>query len=150
MSICGPMMWCPILFRFRCTVICLFPVYGVPIYLESVCVSAGERPHPCPDCGKPFRVRSDMKRHRQTHMRDGTVSTSGVAQAPSTHVTQAATPQSPSPTVTAQVLIRGDTSAPDSSVLHILYLFVAVLLWFCHFFLFFSVVIIVLVFFFVS
>lgn len=27
----------------------------------------GEKPHPCDVCGKPFRVRSDMKRHRNTH-----------------------------------------------------------------------------------
>ncbi|CAG2063471.1 unnamed protein product, partial [Timema podura] len=30
----------------------------------------GEKPHPCPVCGKPFRVRSDMKRHLNTHQRD--------------------------------------------------------------------------------
>lgn len=30
----------------------------------------GEKPHPCEICGKPFRVRSDMKRHLNTHTRD--------------------------------------------------------------------------------
>lgn len=29
----------------------------------------GEKPHPCELCGKRFRVRSDMKRHYQTHNR---------------------------------------------------------------------------------
>lgn len=29
----------------------------------------GEKPHPCEVCGKPFRVRSDMKRHLNTHSR---------------------------------------------------------------------------------
>lgn len=27
----------------------------------------GEKPHECSICGKPFRVRSDMKRHQKTH-----------------------------------------------------------------------------------
>lgn len=27
----------------------------------------GEKPHMCEVCGKPFRVRSDMKRHMKTH-----------------------------------------------------------------------------------
>ena len=31
---------------------------------------SGEKPHPCEVCGKPFRVRSDMKRHLNTHNRD--------------------------------------------------------------------------------
>lgn len=31
----------------------------------------GEKPHPCPVCFKPFRMRSDMKRHMQMHARDG-------------------------------------------------------------------------------
>lgn len=30
-------------------------------------MQTGEKPHPCDVCGKPFRVRSDMKRHRNTH-----------------------------------------------------------------------------------
>lgn len=29
----------------------------------------GEKPHSCEVCGKPFRVRSDMKRHLKTHGR---------------------------------------------------------------------------------
>lgn len=33
--------------------------------------SLGEKPHPCPVCFKPFRMRSDMKRHMQMHARDG-------------------------------------------------------------------------------
>lgn len=32
---------------------------------------SGEKPHPCPVCFKPFRMRSDMKRHMQMHARDG-------------------------------------------------------------------------------
>ena len=32
---------------------------------------SGEKPHPCPVCLKPFRMRSDMKRHMQMHARDG-------------------------------------------------------------------------------
>lgn len=32
-------------------------------------VITGEKPHPCEVCGKPFRVRSDMKRHLNTHSR---------------------------------------------------------------------------------
>lgn len=33
------------------------------------CELTGEKPHPCEVCGKPFRVRSDMKRHLITHSR---------------------------------------------------------------------------------
>ena len=36
-----------------------------------VLVNLGEKPHPCPVCFKPFRMRSDMKRHMQMHARDG-------------------------------------------------------------------------------
>lgn len=32
-------------------------------------VISGEKPHTCEICGKPFRVRSDMKRHLKTHGR---------------------------------------------------------------------------------
>ena len=35
------------------------------------CFFEGEKPHPCPVCFKPFRMRSDMKRHMQMHARDG-------------------------------------------------------------------------------
>lgn len=62
----------------------------------------GERPHPCPDCGKPFRVRSDMKRHRQTHMREQANANNTVGTPASTAVTQVGT-QSPSPAPHAQV-----------------------------------------------
>ncbi|KAG7158579.1 Zinc finger and SCAN domain-containing protein 12-like, partial [Homarus americanus] len=70
----------------------------------------GERPHPCPDCGKPFRVRSDMKRHRQTHMRDAAGSGSGVGTPASGHVNQGGT-QSPSP---AAQVVPGTISQANS------------------------------------
>lgn len=41
----------------------------VPSLTSRHCVP-GEKPHPCDVCGKPFRVRSDMKRHMQTHNRE--------------------------------------------------------------------------------
>lgn len=38
----------------------------------------GERPFPCTECGKPFRVRSDMKRHLNTHYKHRNANTSNV------------------------------------------------------------------------
>lgn len=35
-----------------------------------ILIFLGEKPHPCEVCGKPFRVRSDMKRHMITHSKE--------------------------------------------------------------------------------
>lgn len=34
-------------------------------------IFVGEKPHQCEVCGKPFRVRSDMRRHERTHTKRG-------------------------------------------------------------------------------
>lgn len=47
-----------------------FSVFWSLLMLLLFIYFLGEKPHSCDICGKPFRVRSDMKRHRQTHNKE--------------------------------------------------------------------------------
>lgn len=47
----------------------------------------GEKPHSCELCGKPFRVRSDMKRHLKTHGRKKPTPNKSNTQAASSYAT---------------------------------------------------------------